>query len=250
MSDREAIAAPTSGQSAWFATTHWSVVLTAGQCDSPQAADALERLCRTYWYPLYAYVRREGYDEESAKDLTQGFFERFLEKKYLDQTQREKGKFRSFLLKSLKHFLSDQRDKARAQKRGGGKTFVSLDDSTCEDRYRLERGAVMNPEKLFDRRWALMLLEQAKERLKEEYVRAGKSKVYERLEVFDSGESVVPSYAEVAVELELTEGGVKAAVSRMRERHRELVREEVANTVTTPAEVDEEIRCLIRAISE
>src|ERR1035438_2035089 len=165
----------TSGQGTGFTTTHWSLILNAQDTTSPLAIAALEKLCRAYWYPLYVYVRRQGEDEESAKDLTEGFFARLLEKRYLGQVQREKGKFRSFLLAALKHFLSDERDKARAQKRGGGQTFVSLDDSTVEDRYRLEPVDAMDAEKLFERRWGLTLLEQARTRLKEEYLEGGKS---------------------------------------------------------------------------
>jgi len=239
----------TSGQGTWFTTTHWSVVLSAREHDSPQAAASLEKLCRTYWYPLYAYVRRQGYDEPSAKDLTQEFFFRLLHKNRLDQVQREKGKFRSFLLASLKHFLSDERDKARAQKRGGGQTFVSLDDSTSEERYRLEPVETMDAEKLFERRWALTLLEQARTRLKEEYLESGKSSLYDRLKVFEGGDKNGPPYTQVALELGLTESGVKSAVSRLRQRYRELVREEVAHTVERPEEVDGEIRYLITVIS-
>ena len=146
-----------AGQGTWFTTTHWSLILHAQDTSSPLAAAALEKLCRAYWYPLYVYVRRQGENEESAKDLTQGFFARLLEKRYLAQVQREKGKFRAFLLASLKHFLADERDKARAQKRGGGQTLISLDDSTGEERYRLEPVDAMDADKLFERRWALTL---------------------------------------------------------------------------------------------
>jgi RNA polymerase sigma-70 factor (ECF subfamily) len=237
-----------SGPGTWFTTTHWSLILKAQDTASPLAAPALEKLCRAYWYPLYVYVRRQGEDEESAKDLTQGFFARLLEKNYLAQVHREKGKFRSFLLASLKHFLADERDKARAQKRGGGLTFVSLDDSTGEGRYRLEPVEIMDAEKLFERRWALTLLDQARARLKEEYLESGKSSLYERLRLFESGDKNGPPYAKVAVELGLTESGVKAAVFRLRQRYRELVREEVANTVDSPEAVDGEIRYLISVI--
>ena len=239
----------TSSQGTWFTTTHWSLILNAQDTSSPLAAAALERLCRAYWYPLYVYVRRQGEDEESAKDLTQGFFARLLEKRYLAQVQREKGKFRSFLLAALKHFLADERDKARAQKRGGGQTFVSLDDSTGEERYRMEPVDAMDAEKLFERRWALTLLEQARVRLQEEYLESGKSSLYDCLRVFEAGDRNAPSYAEVAVSLGLTESGVKSAVFRLRQRYRELVREEVANTVDSPEEVDGEIRYLISVIS-
>jgi RNA polymerase sigma-70 factor (ECF subfamily) len=239
----------TSTQGNWFTTTHWSLVLSAQDTSSPLAAAALEKLCRAYWYPLYVYVRRQGEDEESAKDLTQGFFARLLEKHYLSQVQREKGKFRCFLLGSLKHFLADERDKARAQKRGGGQRFVSLDDSTGEERYRLEPVETMDAEKLFERRWALTLLDQARARLKEEYLESGKSTLYDRLKAFEAGDRSAPPYAEVAAEMGLTESGIKTAVFRLRQRYRELVREEVANTVDSPEAVDGEIRYLIRVIS-
>ncbi len=239
----------TAGQGTWFTTTHWSLILNAQDTSSPVATAALEKLCRGYWYPLYVYARRQGEDEESAKDLTQGFFARLLEKKYLAQVQREKGKFRSFLLAAMKHFLADERDKARAQKRGGGQRFVSLDDSACEERYRLEPVDAMDAEKLFERRWALTLLEQARARLRDEYLEAGKSSLYERLKVFEAGEKHGPVYADLGAELGLSDSGVKAAVFRLRQRYRELVREEVANTVASPEDVDGEIRYLIGVIS-
>jgi RNA polymerase sigma factor (sigma-70 family) len=250
MSSAEKLLTSVPRQSDRFTTTHWSVVLAAGGAGSAVAQQALERLCQVYWYPLYAFVRRRGYSREDAQDLTQGFFARVLEKNYLAQVQRENGKFRSSLLASLKHFLADEWDKESAQKRGGGKTIVSLDDSTGEGRYRLEPVDTMDAEKLYERRWALTLLDQARERLKEEYSKIGKSGVYDRLKAFDSGDSNAPTYAEVAADLGLSESGVKSAVSRMRQRYRKLVREEVANTVAGPAEIDEEIRYLIRVISE
>jgi RNA polymerase sigma-70 factor (ECF subfamily) len=236
-------------QGNWFTTTHWSLVLNARDPSSPQAAEALEKLCRTYWYPLYAYVRRQGEDEESAKDLTQGFFARLLQKNYLAQVQREKGKFRTFLLTALKHFATDEWDKARAQKRGGGQPPISLDDTTCEHRYRLEPVDEMDAVKLYERRWALSLLEQARQRLKEEYDRAGKSDLYDHLKIYETGDRNGPPYAEVAVKVGLGESGVKSAVRSMRRRFQELVREEVANTVESPAEVDAEIRHLIIVVS-
>jgi RNA polymerase sigma-70 factor (ECF subfamily) len=239
----------TGGKGNWFTTTHWTLILNAQDTSSPLAAAALEKLCRAYWYPLYAYVRRQGEDEESAKDLTQGFFTCLLEKNYLAQVQRDKGKFRSFLLAALKHFLSDARDKARAHKRGGGCILVSLDDATVEERYRLEPVDSLDAEKLFERRWALTLLEQARARLRDEYQARGKSSLYERLKVFESGDGEGPKYAELGKELGLTEGGVKCAVSRLRQRYRELVREEVAQTVDSPEEVDGEIRYLIGVLS-
>jgi DNA-directed RNA polymerase specialized sigma24 family protein len=232
----------------WFTTTHWTMVLEARDPESPQASAALEKLCTTYWYPLYVYIRRQGKDEASAKDLTQGFFERFLEKDYLRQVQREKGRFRSFLLGSLKHFLADEWDKARALKRGGGKSLLSLDDASAEERYHFEPADTMTADKLFERRWALTLLDQARARLREEYVQEGKGDLYDRLKVFEAGDPDAPSYAAVGAEFGLTENGVKAVVHRMRERYRQLIRHEVAHTVASRAEVDEEIRYLISVI--
>jgi RNA polymerase sigma-70 factor (ECF subfamily) len=232
-----------------FTTTHWSVVLTAGKDHATESEEALEKLCATYWYPLYAFVRRQGNSPEDAQDLTQGFFARLLEKNYLSQVRPTKGKFRCFLLASLKNFLADEWDKGRARKRGGGQICVSFDDSSGEERYRLEPVDAMNAERLFERRWALTVLAQARERLQEEYFQSGKSELYERWRVLDSGESDAPPYAAVASELGLTESAVKSAIFRMRQRYRELVRDEVANTVATASEIDEEIRHLIRVIS-
>jgi RNA polymerase sigma-70 factor (ECF subfamily) len=236
-------------QGAWFTTTHWSIVLHAQDPASPEAKEALERLCRAYWYPLYVFVRRQGYDDAAAKDLTQGFFAKLLEKNYLADVHPEKGRFRSFLMVAIKHFISDHRDKARAQKRGGGRTFVSWDDTSGEDRYRHEPVDLMDAEKLFERRWVLTLMEQAGNRLKEEYRAAGKAELFAQLQLFESGEKDAPSYAEVAPKLNLTESGLRTAVHRMRHRHLELLRLEVAQTVDKPAEVDEEIRYLLRVMS-
>ena len=238
-----------TSQAAWFTTTHWSLVLNARESDSPQADEALEKLCRSYWYPLYAYVRSRELDRESAKDLTQGFFARLLEKNYLADVQREKGRFRCFLLASLKHFLSDEWDKSRAQKRGGGQVHISLDDTTVENRYRLEPVDVMDPEQLYERRWAMTVLEQAQGKLEGEYSKAGKSDLYARLRAVESDPQSAQTFAEIAVEMGLTESAVKSAAFRMRQRYRELVRAEVANTVGSPAEIDEELRHLIGVIS-
>ena len=232
----------------WFTTTHWSVVLAAGESASPNAREALETLCRAYWYPLYAFVRRQGYAPPDAQDLTQAFFARVLEKDYLAQVQREKGKFRSFLLGCLRHFLSDERDRAQALKRGGGQILISLDAPSPEDQYRLEPADDMTADKLFERRWALTLLEQARGLLRDEYVRAGKAELYEKLLIFEAGDKGAPSYAEVAAQLGITESAMKSAVFRLRQRYRELVRTEIAHTVADPAEIDEEIRHLIAVI--
>jgi RNA polymerase sigma-70 factor (ECF subfamily) len=248
MPDSTITASSPSEQDGWFATTHWSIVLTARDPACPQAADALERLCRSYWYPLYAFVRRQGHDEYSAKDLTQGFFARLLEKNFLAQVRQTKGKFRFFLLASLKHFMAGERDKERAQKRGGGQVLISLDDTEGEDRYRAEPVDFMDAEKLYERRWALTLLDQAKKRLRDEFLKAGKSQLYERLQAFEAGNDKSPAYANVAGDLGLSPSGLRTAVFRMRQRYRELVREEVAQTVSNPQEIDEEIRYLIQVV--
>jgi len=229
----------------WFATTHWSVVLSAADSGSAKAAESLETLCRTYWYPLYAYVRSQGYSPEDAQDLTQGFFERFLEKHYLHDVDRQKGKFRSFLLAALKHFLSDEWRHQHRQKRGGGKRFISLDEERPEERYRLEPADWLNPEKIYERRWALTLLEQVLARLEAEFSAAGKARLFVQLQGFLLGEKNAVPYAEVAERLNLSEGAVKVAVHRLRQRYGELFCAEIAQTVASPEEVDEEIRHLL-----
>jgi len=234
-----------------FSTTHWSVVLAAGQDPTSNAQAAVERLCCTYWYPLYAYIRRLGYDVEDAEDLTQAFFARLLDKNYLAQVDRQKGRFRSFLLACLRHFLADRMDSTRAVKRGGRCTFIPLETQSAEDRYRLEPIDEMNAEKIFERRWALTLLEFAEARLRQEYVAAVKSRLYERLKIFRTGAEPTSAltYAELGSHLNMTESAVRCAAARLRRRFRELVREEVAQTVTHSSEIDEEIRYLIAVIS-
>jgi RNA polymerase sigma-70 factor (ECF subfamily) len=237
-------APPSAG---YFATTHWTVVARARQGDSPQARAALENLCRTYWYPLYAYVRRQGHSPHDAQDLTQAFFETFLEKHYLADVRRERGKFRSFLLASLNHFLANEWDKARAQKRGGGK-LVPLDE-TAESRYLLEPGNELSAEKIFARRWAFTLLEQVLSRLREEFVADGKTTQFDCLKAFLSdGKGAIP-YTQAAADLEMSVGAVKTAVHRLRRRYRDLLRSEIARTVSSPGEVDGEIRHLFAALS-
>jgi RNA polymerase sigma-70 factor (ECF subfamily) len=237
-------------QGQWFATTHWSVVLTAQDAASPDALTALDKLCRAYWFPLYAYVRREGYGPNDAMDLTQGFFARLLEKNYLDRVDRQKGKFRSFLLASLRHYLSDERDRANAAKRGGGQTFISLDDHTqAEERYKLELADGASPDRIFDRRWAYTLLETAQRRLRGEYAVANKTELHDALAHTETKPRADETYAELAKRWGMTEAAVKSAAHRLRQRYHELVREEVAQTVSSPSELDEEIRYLISVIS-
>ena len=232
-----------------FATTHWSVVLKAARISSPEASGALESLCRTYWYPLYAFVRRAGNSPHDAQDFTQAFFARLLEKNYLGDVRRERGKFRSFLLASLKHFMANEWDRAKAQKRGGAVTFISIDEQNAEERYLLEPADSLTAEKIFERRWAYTLLDNVLNRLQEEFAEAGKGADFETLKMFLSGEKNSPSYAEIAPRLGTTEAGLKVAVHRLRKRYRELLRKEIAQTVAGPAEVEAEIRHLFSALS-
>lgn len=232
----------------WFTTTHWSVVLNARDPVSPLAADALETLCRSYWYPLYVYVRRQGCSPEDAQDLTQGFFTRVLESDFLDRVDRDKGRFRAYLLAALKNFLSDQRDRDRAAKRGGGKTIFSLDGQMAEERYQQEPSDPMSPDKLYERRWAFTVIEEARARLRDEFTRAGKSDLYRQLDALESGEDA-RTYAEVGRALNMSESAVKTAVVRSRRRYGELLREVIAQTVRTASEIDQEIQHLLVAIA-
>jgi len=231
-----------------FATTHWSVVMAAGQGDSPQAADALAQLCGTYWYPLYAYVRRQGHGAQDAEDLIQEFFTRFLAKEYFGRADPALGRFRSFLLACLKNFLAEQRRQAQRLKRGGGQIVVSWDSRTAEERYGLEPADLTTPEQVYDRRWALTLLETVLARLAGEQSAAGKQDIFAHLKGYLWEEAREASYAETAARLNMTEGAVKVAVHRLRRRLRDLLREEVAQTVARGEEVDEELRHLIGAI--
>jgi RNA polymerase sigma factor (sigma-70 family) len=230
---------------AWFTTTHWSVVLAAGQPDSAHAMAALEKLCRSYWYPLYAYVRRRGYGPEDAEDLTQALFARLLEKNSLAAAHPDKGRFRSFLLGALKHLLADEQAKAHAKKRDGGQFLVSRERAVAEAQFSQEPMDEESPDRLFDRRWALTVLDQAARRLREEYRTGGNTLPFEQLKVYVTGETTAPSYADTAVKLGLSESAAKSAIYRLRQRHHELVREEVAQTVADPNELQAEIRYLM-----
>ena len=233
-----------------FATTRWTIVLNAGRCDTPQAHQALGQLCQTYWYPLYAFIRRKGYSAADAQDLTQAFLARFIAKHYLGEVDRSKGKFRSFLLASLTHFLANEWDKAHAQKRGGNQTFIEVDACNAEQRYALEPAHDMTPERIFDRRWALTLLDDVFKRLREEFTTGAKAELFDRLKDTLTGEKTAPRYAETAAQLGMTEGAVKVAVHRLRRRYRELLRAEVAATVASPADVDDELKHLFLALSK
>ena len=232
-----------------FATTHWSVVLAAKRGDSAEAATAMESLCGTYWYPLYAHIRRSGNTHEEARDLTQAFFADLLGRDFLKNVASEKGRFRSFLLACLNHFLSDERDRAQAIKRGRDQQTIPLDADLAETRYREEPADELTPEVTYERRWAITLLGRARIRLAGEYAAAGKTDLLHRLEEFPLGERGESSFRDCAVRLGLTESALKSAVHRMRQRYRDLVREEVAHTVDAPCEVEEEIRHLIAVMS-
>ena len=203
-----------------------------------------------YWYPLYAFVRRQGYGPDEAQDLTQAFFTRLLEKKYLRDYARERGRFRSFLLAALKHSLSNERDRARAQKRGGGVTLLPLVDviQDGENRYSLEPRSDLTPEKIFERQWARALLDHVLLRLQEEFVTAGKVDQFDRLKGFLMGDDAGIPYSELARDLETTENALKVSIHRMRRRFKDVLREEISHTVADPAEVQEEIRYLLSAV--
>jgi RNA polymerase sigma-70 factor (ECF subfamily) len=232
-----------------FATTHWSTVLAAADAQSERASAALASLCRTYWYPVYVYVRRAGRSREDAQDLTQEFFARVLQKRYLDAADPEKGRFRSFLLVVLKGFLANEWDRANRQKRGGGCEILSLDADTTEERYRAEPADDATPERAFERRWATTLLEQVLDRLEKELVNAGKGEFMAALKPFLIGEQERNAYEQVALRLGMTEGAIRVAVHRLRQRYRELLRFEIAQTVSRPEEIDGEIRHLFAAVS-
>lgn len=247
--DERSTQTPPPANAKWFTTTHWSVVLAAGHGQSPEAEQALEKLCRRYWYPLYAYTRRRGYDAHEAQDLVQEFFARLLAKNYLQGVNSERGKFRSFLLASLNHFLANEFDRAQALKRGGGQILISLDDETAEERYRCDPASALTPEMTFERRWALTLLEQALQRLQQEFGSTGRAAQFERLKGFLEGEVARGDYDRAAADLKVSPGAVAMAVQRLRQRYRELVRDEVAQTVAVPAEIEEEMKHLIAVLS-
>jgi RNA polymerase sigma factor (sigma-70 family) len=237
-----------------FATTQWSVVLTAGRAEFQLAQDALETLCKTYWYPLYAYVRRRGYSPADAEDLTQEFFAWLLERKWLGKADPQRGRFRSFLLTSISNFLSNEWDKARTQKRGGGK-IISLERDEAENRYTWQPlsysipESSFTPEQSFEWRWALTLLDQVMGRLKVEFEQENKKELFETLKPCLLGENTAQPYAILAGKLGMTEGSVKVTVHRLRQRYRQLLREEIASTVAAPEEVEEELRYLFAVLT-
>ena len=248
MSSTEELVASDSSNVRRFVTTHWSVVLEAGCQKTDQSNVALSTLCETYWYPLYAYVRRQGHQPAEAQDLVQEFFTRLLEKDYLQSADQERGRFRSFLLTILKRFLSNEKKRADAQKRGGGQVILSLDFGSGEERLRLEPADDRTPERLFNRQWVLTLLDHVLSQLGQDYAAKGKTAIFDRLKVYLAASSNTPSYAELSEELEMSESAVKVAVHRLRERYRNILRAEIANTVASDNEVDDELNYLLESL--
>jgi len=230
-----------------FPTTRWTLVVAAGDPQRKEARSALVSLCDGYWYPLYAFVRRRGYPVDQAQDLTQEFFVRVLDGRYLDRADPEKGRFRAFILTSLKFFLADEADRHRAQKRGGG-NVLSLEISSGEERYQRDPAHHETPERLFERRWALSVLDRVVEKLRNEFVHHGRLEHFDRLKVFLLAQSDAP-YAALAREMNTSEGALKVAIHRLRKRYRELFRQEIAETVADPAEVESELRFLAAVLS-
>lgn len=235
---------------AQFATTHWSVVLAAGDSASPESREALEQLCRGYWYPLYSYVRRHGFGPEDAQDLTQEFFAVFLDKGYLDRADPERGRFRTFLLSSMQNFLHNARDRASRRKRGGEYQFVSWDAAAFEARYQDELIESLTPEKVFEKQWAAALLHQVIHGLRADFQRTGRLELFEGLKGHLWAEDDAVPYARLAETLGLTPVALKITVHRLRQRLRERLREVIRGTVSRPEEVEEEIRYLLRVFSE
>jgi RNA polymerase sigma-70 factor (ECF subfamily) len=230
-----------------FPTTRWTVVIAAAGSRRTEARAALVSLCEGYWYPLYAYVRRRGYPPDQAQDLTQQFFVRVLEGRYLDRADPEKGRFRAFMLTSLKFFLADEADRARAQKRGGG-AVLSFEISAGEERYQREPAHGETPERIFERRWALSVLERVMDRLRDEFVQQGRLDQFVRLKTFLLDQTDTP-YATLAKDMGTSEGALKVAVHRLRKRYRDLFRQEIAETVADPAETESELRYLAAALT-
>jgi RNA polymerase sigma factor (sigma-70 family) len=233
-----------------FATTRWSLVVAAGRKTDAGSVEALATVCEMYWFPVYAFIRRQGCGPDEGADLTQEFFARVIEKDYLNDADPARGRFRSFLCASVRHFLSNERDRARTLKRGGHHPTVSLDVETADGMYQLEPRDDLTPEKMFDRRWALVLLERVLANVRDNQVSAGKGELFDRLKGFLTGDSAGMPYAGIATSLGMTEGAVKVAVHRLRRQFRDALIQEIADTVADPADIDGEIQYLLRAVTE
>lgn len=227
-----------------FASTHWTVVLAAGRRSTPQSDRALEELCRSYWFPLYAYIRRHGHSKEDAEDLTQAFFARFLQKNYLEGLDAERGRFRAFLLASLKHFLANEWDRSQRRKRGGAVLHLPLDWPTADHQFQIASSHLPSPDQAFDREWALALLERVVARLSRECVAEGRQDQFEHLKPFLTAGTGERPYPEIAARLNLDVAAARAAVHRLRKRYRRILREEIAQTLADPAQADDELHSL------
>lgn len=232
-----------------FATTRWSLVRAAGAAGSPEAGEALARLCALYWPPVFAFVRREGHSKEEAEDLTQGFFARLIEKGDLADADETRGRFRTFLLAACRHFLSNARDFARAQRRGGGRVPIPIDVAAAEERYQRALGHGETPERLYERQWSLALLDGVLADLEDEYAASGRERVFERLEPFITAGDDPGTHADAARDLGMTADAVRVAVHRLRRRYRDALRQRVADTVASERDVDDEILHLLAALS-
>jgi DNA-directed RNA polymerase specialized sigma24 family protein len=232
-----------------FATTQWSLVRAAGERGSAEAEEALAHLCSLYWYPVFAFVRRQGHAPNEAQDLTQGFFIRLIEKGDLGSADRNRGRFRSFLLTACQHFLSNERDRTLARKRGGGRVPVSIDVAAAEGRYERALAHSETPERLYERQWCLTLLAGVLDDLREEYVAAGRERVFDRLQPFLTADEGAGTQADAARDLGMTAAAVKVAVHRLRRRYREGLRRSVADTVESTQDIEDEIRSLIRTLA-
>jgi RNA polymerase sigma factor (sigma-70 family) len=236
------------GEVAPFTTTHWSVVLEA-QGDSPAAQQALEKLCRIYWRPIYSFVRRQGIGPEEAEDLTQGFFALLLEREDLNTVRKEKGRLRSYLIASLKNFLTDESRHAMAIKRGKGQRLIPLEELGVDERIQMEPPALVTAEQIYEHRWASTLLEHVLSRLKDQYQAAGNAALFDSLKQLLPDEPGAPSQADVAAQLGMTENAVRQAFHRFRRRYQLLLREEIAHTVATPSDIEDELRHLISVVA-
>ncbi len=231
-----------------FQTTHWSLVAAAGHGQPVEARAALEELCTAYWYPVYAFIRRRGYQPDDARDLTQEFFARLIEKDYLEAADEQRGRFRTFLLTAVTRFLANEQERAAAQKRGGGRRPISLNVSDGESRYQCEPADPWTPERIFERRWALTILDRTLARLRADHEAVGKSDHFDALKVHLMGDAGAPSLRQTAARLQMTEGAVKVAIHRLRQRYRDALREEISQTVTGADDVEQELRLLLAAL--
>ncbi len=232
-----------------FRTTQWSLILIAADTSSPEAREALAKLCEKYWPPLYAFVRRLGHQPEDAQDLVQGFFANLIEKNYLQDVNRERGRFRSFLLAALKHYMANEWQRRKAQKRGGGQTLLSLDLQSAEDFYKIEPVDSLTPERIYERRWVMSLLEQTVGILRQDFVRQGKEDLFDVLKPFLTVDEERLSYEELSRRCNMSEGAVKTTVHRLRRQFGELLRKTIANTLSNPGDLDDEIRYLFTIYS-